>query len=117
MILQDAAGQISETHSISAGLDYPSVGPEHAFLKESGRIEFASCSDETALDAFRKLSSLEGIIPALESSHALGYLLEHGRELPPGSIVLVNLSGRGDKDVPQIAALDRAKADRGANRS
>ncbi|HUP65053.1 MAG TPA: tryptophan synthase subunit beta [Thermoanaerobaculia bacterium] len=117
MILQDSSGQISETHSISAGLDYPSVGPEHAFLKESGRIEFARCSDDTALEAFRKLSSLEGIIPALESSHALGYLLEHGKELPPGSTVLVNLSGRGDKDVPQIAALDRATADRGATRS
>jgi tryptophan synthase beta chain len=105
MVLQDESGQIAETHSISAGLDYPSIGPEHAYLQQIGRIEYHDCSDATALQAFHRLSRLEGIIPALESSHALGYLLEHGRELPSGSVVLVNLSGRGDKDVPQVAAM------------
>ena len=107
LVLQDDQGQIAATHSISAGLDYPSVGPEHAYWGGRKRIEFASCSDDTALEAFRKLSATEGIIPALESAHALGWLLEHGRTIPAGSIVLVNLSGRGDKDVPQIARLTR----------
>jgi tryptophan synthase alpha subunit len=102
LLLQDDEGQIGQTHSISAGLDYPSVGPELAYLGGVGRIELASCSDETALRAFHLLSASEGIIPALESSHALGYLLEHGRGIPAGSIVVVNLSGRGDKDVPQV---------------
>ena len=112
MVLQDEHGQIGETHSISAGLDYPSIGPEHAYWAGEGRIEFSSCSDEAALGAFRKLSATEGIIPALESAHALGYLIERGREIAPGSIVLVNLSGRGDKDVPQVAEMDRKAADR-----
>jgi len=112
MVLQDEHGQIGETHSISAGLDYPSIGPEHAYWAGEGRIEFSSCSDEAALLAFRKLSETEGIIPALESAHALGYLLEHGGEIAPGSIVLVNLSGRGDKDVPQVAEMDRKASGR-----
>jgi tryptophan synthase beta chain len=107
LVLQDEWGQIAATHSISAGLDYPSVGPEHAYWGGKKRIEFASCSDETALEAFRRLSASEGIIPALESAHALGWLLEHGRTIAEGSNVLVNLSGRGDKDVPQIARLTR----------
>ncbi|MGA7615262.1 MAG: tryptophan synthase subunit beta [Thermoanaerobaculia bacterium] len=106
MVLQDEWGQVSETHSISAGLDYPSVGPEHAYYGGLGRIEFTDCSDASALRAFRELSTSEGIIPALESAHALGWLLEHGREIPTGSVVLVNLSGRGDKDVPQVAAME-----------
>ncbi len=105
MVLQDENGQISETHSISAGLDYPSIGPEHAHLRAIGRVEFSRCSDETALEAFHLLSRTEGIIPALESSHALGYLLEHGDEIPGDAVVVVNLSGRGDKDVPQVAAM------------
>ena len=103
MVLQDDFGQIAETHSISAGLDYPSIGPEHAYLQEKGRIEYHDCSDELALEAFHKLSETEGIIPALESSHALGWLLRNGSELR--GIVIANLSGRGDKDVPQVAAL------------
>jgi tryptophan synthase beta chain len=107
LVLQDEWGQIAATHSISAGLDYPSVGPEHAYWGEKKRIEFASCSDETALEAFRRLSATEGIIPALESAHALGWLLENGRTIANGSNVLLNLSGRGDKDVPQIARLAR----------
>ncbi|HVT46098.1 MAG TPA: tryptophan synthase subunit beta [Thermoanaerobaculia bacterium] len=105
MILQDEWGQIAETHSVSAGLDYPSVGPEHAHLAVLGRVEYHTCSDETALDAFHRLSETEGIIPALESAHALGYLLEHGNEIAPGHIVIANLSGRGDKDVPHVAAM------------
>ena len=105
MVLQDDFGQIAETHSISAGLDYPSIGPEHAHLQETGRIEYHDCSDELALEAFHKLSENEGIIPALESSHALGWLLRNGKSIPKGAVVIANLSGRGDKDVPQVAAL------------
>lgn len=109
MVLQDDHGQIAETHSVSAGLDYPSVGPEHAYLHETGRIEFGRCSDETAIEAFHSLCRTEGIIPALESSHALGYLLEHGDEIEQDSIVVLNLSGRGDKDVAEVAAMERAR--------
>jgi tryptophan synthase beta chain len=101
MVLQDEFGQIAETHSISAGLDYPSIGPEHAHLQETKRVEYYDCSDELALVAFHKLSKSEGIIPALESAHALGWLLHNGASIR-GNVV-VNLSGRGDKDVPQIA--------------
>jgi tryptophan synthase beta chain len=103
MVLQDEFGQIAETHSISAGLDYPSIGPEHAHLQETRRVEYHDCSDELALEAFHKLSESEGIIPALESSHALGWLLRN--PMPKDALVIVNLSGRGDKDVPQVAAL------------
>jgi tryptophan synthase beta chain len=103
MVLQDEFGQIAETHSISAGLDYPSIGPEHAHLQETRRVEYHDCSDELALEAFHKLSESEGIIPALESSHALGWLLRN--PMPKDAIVIANLSGRGDKDVPQVAAL------------
>ncbi|HEX7809510.1 MAG TPA: pyridoxal-phosphate dependent enzyme, partial [Thermoanaerobaculia bacterium] len=108
MVLQDEAGQIAETHSISAGLDYPSIGPEHAHLQETGRVEYHDCDDALALEAFHKLSETEGIIPALESSHALGYLLRHGKSIAKGAVVIANLSGRGDKDVPQIAKLEGA---------
>jgi tryptophan synthase beta chain len=105
MVLQDEFGQIAETHSISAGLDYPSIGPEHAHLQEIGRIEYYDCGDDLALEAFHKLSETEGIIPALESSHALGWLLRSGHTIARDATVVVNLSGRGDKDVPQVAAL------------
>ncbi len=105
MVLQDEFGQIAATHSISAGLDYPSIGPEHAHLQETGRVEYHDCSDDLALEAFHKLSESEGIIPALESAHALGWLLRNGGSMR-GNVV-VNLSGRGDKDVPQIAALEQ----------
>jgi len=107
MILQDAFGQIAETHSISAGLDYPSIGPEHAYLQQLGRIEYHDCSDDLALEAFHRLSETEGIIPALESAHALGWLLRNGDAIKRRAVVLANLSGRGDKDVPQVAALER----------
>jgi len=105
MVLQDEFGQIAETHSISAGLDYPSIGPEHAHLQETGRVEYHDCGDDLALEAFHKLSESEGIIPALESSHALGWLLRNGHTLRKDDVVIANLSGRGDKDVPQIARM------------
>ncbi|MBV9495839.1 MAG: tryptophan synthase subunit beta [Acidobacteria bacterium] len=106
MVLQNEFGQIAETHSISAGLDYPSIGPEHAYLQEIGRIEYRDCGDDLALEAFHKLSETEGIIPALESSHALGWLLRNGATIGSDKTVVVNLSGRGDKDVPQVRALE-----------
>jgi tryptophan synthase beta chain len=108
-LLQDEEGQVAATHSISAGLDYPSVGPEHAFLMESERVSYSSVSDQSALDAFQLLSVLEGIIPALESAHAVAYLVEHCREFK-SQVVVVNLSGRGDKDVG--TALDALKLER-----
>ncbi|PJK07545.1 tryptophan synthase subunit beta [Lysobacteraceae bacterium NML95-0200] len=103
-VLCDDDGQITETHSISAGLDYPGVGPEHAFLKETGRAQYLGISDEEALSAFHMLTRTEGILPALESSHAIAQALKLARELPPDALVLCNLSGRGDKDIHTIAA-------------
>ena len=102
-VLQDEDGQTLESHSVSAGLDYPSVGPEHSFLRDTGRAEYRPITDSQAMDAFSLLSRTEGIIPAIESAHALAGALEIGRELGPEGVVLVNLSGRGDKDV-DIAA-------------
>ena len=99
MILQDADGQIDESSSISAGLDYPGVGPEHVHLHETGRVHYGIAYDSEALAAFRRLARAEGIIPALESSHALAWVFTHAAEIPAGSNVLVNLSGRGDKDL------------------
>jgi tryptophan synthase beta chain len=98
-VLQDDAGQIALTHSISAGLDYPSVGPEHAAMKESGRAEYVSASDEEALSACRTLATLEGIIPALESAHAVAEVIKRAPKMKKGDIVIVNVSGRGDKDM------------------
>ena len=103
-IMQDKAGQISATHSISAGLDYPGVGPEHAHLKDTGRAEYVAVTDSEALEAFQLLCKLEGIIPALESSHALAYLPQLTRELGKDGVIVVNLSGRGDKDVNTVQA-------------
>ena len=102
-ILQDEAGQVVPTHSVSAGLDYPAVGPEHALLHESGRVDYTSVNDAEALSAFNELSRLEGIIPALESSHAIAQAKK--LKLPAGQIVVINLSGRGDKDVNEVARL------------
>jgi tryptophan synthase beta chain len=99
-VLQDSNGQIAETHSISAGLDYPGVGPEHAYLQGSGRAEYGSATDREAIEGFRALAGLEGILPALEPAHVIGWLLR--RPLPPGSMVLVCLSGRGDKDLHTV---------------
>ncbi len=102
-LLQDDNGQIIETHSISAGLDYPGVGPEHAWLKDSGRAEYVAVTDDEALEAFHKLCRLEGIIPALESSHALAYAAKIAPHMRRDQILLVNLSGRGDKDMHTVA--------------
>jgi len=114
-LLQDEDGQTLPTHSISAGLDYPSVGPEHAFLHDSGRAEYRPISDAQAMEAFRLLCRTEGILPAIESSHALAGAIEVGRELGPDALMIVNLSGRGDKDVTTAARwfglLDEAVAD------
>lgn len=104
-LLQDEAGQIALTHSVSAGLDYASVGPEHAFLHDEGRVEYVSASDDEALAAFRTLSETEGIIPALESSHAVAYMIKIAGEMSRDSVIVVNLSGRGDKDVNTVAGL------------
>jgi tryptophan synthase beta chain len=102
-LLQDANGQIIETHSVSAGLDYPGVGPEHAWLKDSGRAEYVTITDDEALRAFHDLCRYEGIIPALESSHALAYAAKLASTLPRDKVLLVNLSGRGDKDMHTVA--------------
>lgn len=102
-VLQDEHGQIAATHSISAGLDYPSIGPEHAFLHDAGRVEYVTASDAEALQGFQSLSELEGIIPALESAHAIAHSLKVAREMKSDEIIIVNLSGRGDKDVNTVA--------------
>jgi tryptophan synthase beta chain len=104
-VLQDADGQIREAHSISAGLDYPGVGPEHAFLKETARARYVSVTDDEALDAFQALCRLEGIIPALESSHALAWAMQAAGRRPKQDLLVVNLSGRGDKDLGIVAPL------------
>ena len=106
LYLQDEDGQILEAHSISAGLDYPGVGPEHAALAADGRAEYHSATDSEALEGFQLLSKVEGIVPALEPAHAIGWLMrEAGRRVPTGSTVLVTLSGRGDKDAMQVAEM------------
>ena len=109
-LLQDANGQITETHSVSAGLDYPGVGPEHAWLKDSKRAEYVAIDDDEALAAFHQCCRIEGIIPALESSHALAYATKLAPTLPKDKILLVNLSGRGDKDMATVAERDALQA-------
>lgn len=104
LMLQDTEGQITETHSVSAGLDYPAVGPEHSHLRATGRAEYGSATDSEALDAFSALARAEGIIPALESAHALAWALREARHGPPGRHLVVNLSGRGDKDIDTVRA-------------
>lgn len=104
-ILQDSEGQIDLTHSVSAGLDYAAVGPEHAYYKDKGRIDFGYASDEEALRAFQDLCAIEGIVPALESSHGIAYTMKRARELGPEQIIIGNLSGRGDKDVQEVARV------------
>ena len=108
-VLQDEHGLITATHSVSAGLDYPAVGPEHAYLREAGRARYTHATDAEALEAFHLLSRLEGIIPALESAHAVAEALKVAAGLGPGRIVLVNLSGRGDKDLAHVAAVQGGK--------
>jgi tryptophan synthase beta chain len=102
-VLQDERGQIARTHSVSAGLDYPSIGPEHAFLHDAGRVQYVSATDAEALAAFKTLSELEGITPALESAHAVAHAVKVAREMNPDQLLVVNLSGRGDKDVTTVA--------------
>jgi tryptophan synthase beta chain len=104
-LLQDDDGQIELTHSVSAGLDYAAIGPEHSYLREIGRAEYCSADDHEALDAFQKLSELEGIIPALESAHAIAYVLREAPNAPKDEVWVINLSGRGDKDVQQVAKI------------
>ena len=111
-LLQDHWGQIKGAHSLAPGLDYPGVGPEHSVFKDSGRVEYVAVDDEQALEAFRLLSETDGIIPALESAHAVAYLKELAPSLPKGSIVVINLSGRGDKDVSTVAELIKGRADK-----
>jgi len=110
LLMQDEFGQIEEAHSISAGLDYPGIGPEHAYLAESGRAEYYAIGNEDVIPALRLLSEMEGIIPALETAHAVAWMAkEAGHAIPTGSTVLLNLSGRGDKDVAQVQAILRGE--------
>ena len=113
-VLQTAAGQVRETHSVSAGLDYPGIGPEHAYLKESGRATYVSVSDDEAIEAFHEFARSEGIIPALEAAHALAFARRLAADRDRGDLILVNLSGRGDKDIPVILSLskDRERSER-----
>ena len=108
-LMSDENGQILPTHSVSAGLDYPGVGPEHSYLKDTGRAEYVIATDTEALDSFRELCLLEGIIPALESSHAVAYACKMAAQMRPDQTVVVNLSGRGDKDMPTVADIDGIK--------
>ena len=105
-LMEDPDGQIIETHSISAGLDYPGVGPEHAWLKDTGRAKYVAITDQEALAAFHHLTRTEGILPALESSHALAYTSKLAAQMQPDQTIVVNLSGRGDKDVATIASIE-----------
>jgi len=107
-LLQDKAGQVQPAHSVSAGLDYPGVGPEHAYLKDTGRVLYEAVTDRAALDAFAALSRLEGILPALESAHAVAWVIGHRGRWAPEDVILINLSGRGDKDVAMVAELTGA---------
>lgn len=105
-LMADESGQIQATHSISAGLDYPGVGPEHSYLKDIGRARYGAATDEEAMMGFRLLNRTEGILPALESSHAIGWLAANANEFDPDQIVIINLSGRGDKDINTVAKID-----------
>jgi tryptophan synthase beta chain len=108
-LLEDSNGQIKETHSIAPGLDYPGVGPEHSFYKDSGRATYVTVTDEQALEGFKLLCETEGIIPALESSHAIYYAAQLAAKLPQDKIIVVNLSGRGDKDLDIVKKAMRQK--------
>ena len=97
---------MKETHSVSAGLDYPGVGPEHSWLKDIGRVRYDAVTDDQALEAFHELTRIEGILPALESSHGIAYAMKLAREMSPEQSILINLSGRGDKDIHTVATLE-----------
>jgi tryptophan synthase beta chain len=104
--MQDDDGQILDTHSVSAGLDYPGVGPEHAWLKDIGRVNYVSANDDEALAAFHRLTRVEGIMPALETAHAMAYAERLAADMSPDEHIIVNLSGRGDKDILTVAAIE-----------
>lgn len=104
--MQDEYGQVVSTHSVSAGLDYPGIGPEHSLLHDIGRVQYEAMGDEAAMEAFHLLCHQEGIIPALESSHALAWAVENAPKMSKDEVILVNLSGRGDKDINTVARLD-----------
>lgn len=108
-LMSDAAGQILETHSVSAGLDYPGVGPEHSWLKDLKRVNYVDATDKEAMEAFHKLTRLEGIIPALESSHAVAYAMKLAATMPKDKCIIINLSGRGDKDIETVAKIEGIK--------
>ena len=108
-LMTDGGGQIQETHSVSAGLDYPGVGPEHAWLKDLKRVNYVAATDSEAMDAFHKLTRLEGIIPALETSHAVAYAMDLARSMDADQTIVINLSGRGDKDIETVARLEGMK--------
>jgi len=108
-LMTDEGGQIQETHSVSAGLDYPGVGPEHAWLKDLKRVNYVAATDNEAMDAFHKLTRLEGIIPALETSHAVAYAMDLARSMGADQTIVINLSGRGDKDIETVARLEGMK--------
>ncbi len=114
-VLQDREGQIAATHSVSAGLDYPAVGPEHVMLHDAGRVEYTRASDQEAVEAFHLLSRTEGILPALESAHALAEVRRRAPKLSARNVILVNLSGRGDKDVESVLAYDEEARARAAS--
>jgi tryptophan synthase beta chain len=114
-VLQDADGQTADVHSVSAGLDYPGVGPEHAFWRDLGRVEYTNVTDAEALDAFDLVARREGILPALETSHALAWAVREAATRPADEIIVVCLSGRGDKDAAEIARLRGLTADGGRN--
>ena len=107
-VLQDDDGQTADVHSVSAGLDYPGVGPEHAYWKDSGRVEYVTITDAEALDAFELLAKLEGILPALETAHAIAHVAKIAPRMGCDQIVVINLSGRGDKDCQEVARLIQA---------
>tara|TARA_B100001750_G_C15344950_1_gene514169 strand:- start:584 stop:910 length:327 start_codon:yes stop_codon:yes gene_type:complete len=107
--MQDNKGQIKDTHSISAGLDYPGVGPEHAWLKDIGRANYVAADDQEALDAFKELTLIEGIMPALETAHALAYVKKVASSMEKTKIIVVNISGRGDKDINTVANIEGIK--------
>ena len=110
-LMTDDHGQIIESHSVSAGLDYPGVGPEHSYLKDIGRAQYPYATDDEALAAFRSLTRMEGIIPALESSHAVAYVERLAPTMSKDQIIICNLSGRGDKDIHTVAAIDGLKVE------
>jgi tryptophan synthase beta chain len=105
-LMQDDAGQIIETHSVSAGLDYPGVGPEHAWLKDIGRAEYVAADDEEALEAFKELTKVEGLMPALETAHGIAYVKRIAPTMSKEQTIIVNVSGRGDKDINTVASIE-----------